>query len=283
MKKIALLGAGGKMGVRLSTNLAKSNYQVAHVEVSEEGRKRLKDATGLDCVDQKTALADADVVVLAVPDRLIGKIAHQIIDDVPTGAALIVLDAAAPYAGEMPTRDDVTYFVTHPCHPPVFGFETDPEAQRDHFGGVAAQQGIVCALIQGPEAHYALCEDVARTIYAPVARSHRCTLENIAVLEPALSETVGATLCLAMRDALEEAVKRGVPREAAMDFMLGHIQIELAIAFGIFKEGKFSDGALHAIEKAKPQIFKEGWLQQVFDPQSVMASVKDICNPKAAA
>lgn len=282
MKKIALLGAGGKMGVRLSTNLTKSDYRVAHVEVSEEGRKRLKEVTGLDCVDQKTALADADIVVLAVPDRLIGKIAHQIIDDVPAGAALIVLDAAAPYAGEMPTRDDVTYFVTHPCHPPIFGFETDPEAQRDHFGGVAAKQGIVCALIQGPEAHYALCEDVARTIYAPVARSHRCTLENIAVLEPALSETVGATLCLAMRDALEEAVKRGVPREAAMDFMLGHIQIELAIAFGIFKEGKFSDGALHAIEKAKPQIFKDGWLQQIFDLQAVMASVKDICNPKAA-
>jgi hypothetical protein len=283
MKKIALLGAGGKMGVRLSTNLTKSNYQVAHVEVSAEGRRRLKDATGLDCVDQKTALTNADIVLLAVPDRLIGKIAHQIIDDVPTGAALIVLDAAAPYAGEMPSREDVTYFVTHPCHPPVFGFESDPAAQRDHFGGVAAKQGIVCALIQGPEAHYALCEDVAKTIYAPVARSHRCTLENIAVLEPALSETVGATLCLAMRDALEEAVKRGVPREAAMDFMLGHIQIELAIAFGIFKEGKFSDGALHAIEKAKPQIFKDDWLQHIFDLQSVMASVKDICNPKAAA
>jgi hypothetical protein len=94
---------------------------------------------------------------------------------------------------------------------------------------------------------------------------------------------VGATLCLAMRDALEEAVKRGVPREAAMDFMLGHIQIELAIAFGVFKEGKLSDGALHAIEKANPQIFKDGWLQEIFDLQAVMASVKDICNPKAAA
>jgi len=283
MTKIALLGAGGKMGVRLSVNLAKSSYDVAHVEVSEEGRKRLKAATGADCVEQKAALADADVVVLAVPDRLIGKIAHQLIGDVKPGAALIVLDAAAPYAGEMPKRDDVTYFVTHPCHPPVFGFETDPEAQHDHFGGVRARQGIVCALVQGPEEHYALCEDVAKTIYAPVARSHRCTLENIAVLEPALSETVGATLCLAMRDALEEAVKRGVPRDAAMDFMLGHIQIELSIAFGIFKEGKFSDGALHAIAEAKPLIFKDGWLDRIFSPEAVLSSVKDICNPKAAA
>lgn len=283
MTKIALLGAGGKMGVRLSTNLMKSEYEVAHVEVSEEGRKRLKEATGLACVDQTDALADADVVVLAVPDRLIGKVAHQMIGELKPGTALVVLDAAAPYAGEMPKRDDVTYFVTHPCHPSIFGFETDPEAQRDHFGGVKAKQGIVCALIQGPEEHYALCEDVAKTIYAPVARSHRCTLENIAVLEPALSETVGATLCLAMRDALEEAVARGVPREAAMDFMLGHIQIELAIAFGVFKEGKFSDGALQAIEEAKPLIFREGWLERIFAPEAVLASVKEICNPKGTA
>jgi hypothetical protein len=283
MTKIALFGAGGKMGVRLSTNLLKSDYDVAHVEPSEEGRARLKAATGLDCVSADTALADAEIVVLAVPDRLIGKVAHGIIDKVRPGAAIIVLDAAAPHAGEMPKRADVSFFVTHPCHPPIFGFETDPEAQRDHFGGVKAKQGIVCALMQGPEAHYALCEKVARTIYAPVARAHRVTVEQLAILEPALSETVGATLCLAMRDAVEEAVRRGVPREAAMDFMMGHIQIELSIAFGIFKEGKFSDGALQAIEEAKPVIFKPDWLERIFAPEAVMESVKDICNPKQAA
>jgi hypothetical protein len=283
MTKIALFGAGGKMGVRLSTNLLKSDYDVAHVEPSEEGRARLKAATGLDCVSADTALADAEIVVLAVPDRLIGKVAHGIIDKVRAGTAIIVLDAAAPHAGEMPKRADVSFFVTHPCHPPIFGFETDPEAQRDHFGGVKAKQGIVCALMQGPEAHYALCEKVARTIYAPVARAHRVTVEQLAILEPALSETVGATLCLAMRDAVEEAVRRGVPREAAMDFMMGHIQIELSIAFGIFKEGKFSDGALQAIEEAKPVIFKPDWLERIFAPEAVMESVKDICNPKQAA
>jgi hypothetical protein len=283
MTKIALFGAGGKMGVRLSTNLLKSDYDVAHVEPSEEGRARLKAATGLDCVSADTALADAEIVVLAVPDRLIGKVAHGIIDKVRAGTAIIVLDAAAPHAGEMPKRADVSFFVTHPCHPPIFGFETDPEAQRDHFGGVKATQGIVCALMQGPEAHYALCEKVARTIYAPVARAHRVTVEQLAILEPALSETVGATLCLAMRDAVEEAVRRGVPREAAMDFMMGHIQIELSIAFGVFKEGKFSDGALQAIEEAKPVIFKPDWLERIFAPEAVMQSVKDICNPKQAA
>jgi hypothetical protein len=279
MTKIALLGAGGKMGVRLATNLRGSPFAVDHVEVAEEGRQRLKDAIGADCVERDAALAGADVVVMAVPDRLIGEIAHAIIGTVKPGAALIMLDAAAPHAGELPERADVTYFVTHPCHPPLFGFETDPDAQRDFFGGVKARQGIVCALMQGPEAHYALCEEVARTMFAPVVRIHRCTVEQMAILEPALSETVGATLALALRAATDEAVRRGVPRAAAMDFMLGHLSIELSIAFGAFPEGKFSDGALHAIEQAKPQIFRDGWLERIFAPAAVKASVEAICNP----
>lgn len=277
MSKIALLGAGGKMGVRLAANLQGTRFCVDHVEVSGEGRARLKDAIGAECVDRASALAHANVIIMAVPDRLIGQIAHEIIDDVKSGAALIVLDAAAPHAGKMPARDDITYFVTHPCHPSIYGFESEPEAQRDFFGGVHARQAIVCALMQGPEEHYALCEEVARAIYAPVVRAHRCTVENIAVLEPAMSETVGATLCLALRDAVEEAVNRGVPREAAMDFMLGHLNIELSIAFGINPEGKFSDGALLAIEQAKPMIFKEDWLERVFAPEAVRASVESIC------
>ena len=282
MKKIALLGAGGKMGVRLSTNLKDTDYSVSHVEVSQEGRDRLKEKTGADCVELDAALEDAEAIILAVPDRLIGKVAHEIIDGIAPGTALIVLDAAAPHAGEMPKRDDVTYFVTHPCHPSIFGFETDPQAQRDFFGGIHATQHIVCALMQGPEEHFSECEKIARAIYAPVDRSHRCSVEHLAILEPALSETIGATLSLAMRDAVDEAVRRGVPEQAATDFMLGHLKIELGIAFGVFPEGKFSDGALLAIEKAKPMIFKEGWLDQIFDPDAVTASVKDICNPKVA-
>jgi D-apionate oxidoisomerase len=283
MTKIALLGAGGKMGVRLSKNLQGSRFEVAHVEVSPEGRERLKQETGLDCVEQASALADADVVVLAVPDRLIGKILHSIIADIAPGTTVIMLDAAAPHAGELPKRDDVSYFITHPCHPPIFNDETDLAAKNDFFGGVRAKQNIVCALMQGPEEHYALGEEVARTIYKPVMRAHRCTTEAIAILEPALSETIGATLALALREATDEAVRRGVPAEAARDFMLGHLNIELSIAFDVFPEGKFSDGALYAIEAARPQIFKEGWLESIFAPEAVLASVREICNPPKAA
>ena len=283
MTKIALMGAGGKMGVRLATNLQGSRFDIAPVEVAEAGRARLKSATGLDCIEQGQALSRADVVLLAVPDRAIGQVAHQIVPSLDPGTAVIVLDAAAPHAGEMPERDDVTYFVTHPCHPPIFNDETDPAAKSDFFGGVHAKQHIVCALMQGPDDHYALCEEVAREIYKPVMRSHRVTVEQLAILEPALSETVGATLALAMRDAADEAIRRGVPQQAAFDFMLGHLTIELAIAFGIFPEGKFSDGALHAIAKAKPLIFRDDWLERVFAPEAVLKSVQDICHPEEAA
>lgn len=267
------------MGVRLSKNLLGSRFSVDHVEVAMEGRARLADEVGVEAVDMAAAIGHADVIILAVPDRLIGKVSHQIINDIRPGTALIVLDAAAPFAGEMPERSDVTYFCTHPCHPPLFGNETELAAQTDYFGGIHAKQGIVCALIQGPEEHYALCEEIARLIYAPVVRAHRCNLEQIAILEPALSETIGATLALALREATDMAISKGVPEAAAHDFMLGHLNIELAIAFGIFKEGKFSDGALHAIKQAKPRIFRDGWLENVFDPASIKQSVKDICNP----
>lgn len=283
MTKVALLGAGGKMGVRLATNLKGSRFDVAHVEVSPEGQKRLKEKIGADCVGLEAALKGAEVVLLAVPDRLIGKVSHDIVPKLDSGSAVIVLDAAAPHAGEMPDRADVTYFVTHPCHPPLFNDEVDEAAKNDFFGGVHAKQHIVCALMQGPDEHYKLCEEVAREIYKPVMRSHRCTVEQIAILEPALSETVGATFALSLREATDEAVRRGVPEQAAHDFILGHLTIELAIAFGIFPEGRFSDGALHAIDQARPMIFKEGWLDRVFAPDAVLASVKDICDPDKAA
>ncbi len=48
MTTIALMGAGGKMGPRLSTHLQGSGFLVRHVEVSEAGRARLKDALGID-------------------------------------------------------------------------------------------------------------------------------------------------------------------------------------------------------------------------------------------
>lgn len=275
MIKLALFGAGGKMGIRLGANLAAApEFETHRVEVSPEGKERVKQSFGVDCVSREAALDGAQVVVLAVPDTVIGKVAHSIIDMVPSGTMIVCLDAAAPYAGHLPVREDITYFVTHPCHPPIFNDETAMAAKRDFFGGVAAKQGIVNALMQGPEEHYALGDKVARTIYAPVARSHRVTLEGMALLEPGLSETVCASLLVVMREAMDEVVARGVPSEAARDFLLGHMNILGAVIFDEV-DGVFSDACNRAIEFGKPVLMRDDW-KRVFEIDEIRASIERI-------
>ena len=274
MTTITIMGAGGKMGYRVSSNLKGSPYAVRHVEVSEAGRKRLGEL-GLAALPQDEALAGTDVVILAIPDNLIGRVSHAIAPSLAAGTMLIALDAAAPFAGDMPARDDLVYFVAHPCHPPIFNDETSADAKRDYFGGIAAKQHIVCSLMQGPDAAYALGEDIARRMYAPVMRSHRVTVPHMAILEPVLSETVGATCISVIREALDEAVRRGVPEQAAKDFIEGHLTIEIAILFGHLPGAQFSDGAKKAIERAKVSMFRPDW-KKVFEPDAVAESIQQI-------
>ena len=274
MTSIALLGAGGKMGHRLARNLRNTRFDVRHVEVSDAGRARLRDDFGIECVPAEAALAGADVAILAVPDTAIGKVAQSVLHLLKPGMIVIILDAAAPFAGHLPDRPDLTYFVTHPCHPPIFNDETSMDAKLDRFGGIAAKQHIVCALMQGPEAHSALGEEISRTIWAPVMRSHRVTVEQMALLEPGLSETVVASLLDVMREAMDEVVSRGVPAEAARDFLLGHMNMLGAV---IFKEqpGVFSDACNKAIQFGKPMLMRDDW-KKVFEPDEIAASIRRI-------
>ena len=275
MTKLALFGAGGKMGMRLGANLAKNpEFETLHVEVSAEGQARVREAYGVDCVDTDVALDGADIIVLAVPDTAIGKISHAIIDKVKSGAMVFVLDGAAPFAGHLPKRDDVTYFVSHPCHPPIWNDETDMGAKRDYFGGIAAAQGIVNVLVQGPEEDYALGERVGKAIYAPVVRSHRVTLQQFALLEPGLSETVNGSLMKVLRMAMDEVVRKGVSYECARDFLLGHMNIMGAVMFDQH-QGVFSDAANKAIEFGIPVLMKDDWLR-CFDDDEIAASVDRI-------
>jgi len=262
------------MGMRLGRNLVASEFETRHVEVSPAGRERVKQAFGADCLEADAAIAGAEVVVLAVPDTHVGAVARELLPKLASGTIVVILDAAAPHAGHLPERGDITYFVTHPCHPPIFNDETDPAAKADHFGGIAAKQHIVNALMQGPEEHYALGEKVARAIWAPVMRSHRVTVEQMAILEPGLSETVCATLLDAMREAMEEAIARGVPREAARDFLLGHMNILAAVTFEQV-QGVFSDACNKAIVFGKDTILKPDW-KRLFEPQEIADSVRRI-------
>lgn len=274
MTVVALFGAGGKMGMRLGRNLAASRFTMRPVEVSPAGQERVRAAFGLDCLEAEEAIAGAEVVVLAVPDTHVGAVTTTLLPKLASGTIVVILDAAAPHAGHLPERADITYFVTHPCHPPIFNDETDPAAKADHFGGIAAKQHIVNALMQGPEEHYALGEEVARAIWAPVMRSHRVTVEQMAILEPGLSETVCATLLDAMREAMEEAIARGVPREAARDFLLGHMNILAAVTFEQV-QGVFSDACNKAIVFGKDTILKPDW-KRLFEPEEIAASVRRI-------
>jgi len=277
MKKVAILGAGGKMGYRVSANLKDAPYAVSHIEVSEAGRNRLKEL-GIACVDADQALPQADVVILAIPDNAIEKVTRALADKFKKGATLIALDAAAPFAGHLPEREDLTIFVAHPCHPPIFNDETDLEAKRDYFGGLKAKQAIVCALLRGDEANYAVAEDVSKRMYAPVMRAHRATVDQMAILEPVLSETVCATCLSVIREATDEAVRRGVPEAAARDFILGHLNVELAILFDQLPGVRLSDAANKAVERAKTQIFTPDW-KKVFERDAIAENIKAITTP----
>lgn len=274
MTKVTLFGAGGKMGCRIVDHLKKHpDYTLCCIETAELGLANLT-ARGCSAVPVEEAVPDADVVILALPDRLLGRVAHEVVPQLKSGGMIVTLDPAAAHADELPGRPDISIFVTHPCHPDVFDhFGTELE-RSDFFGGTHARQAIVCALMRGPEAHYAVGEKLARAIYAPVTRAHRITVEQMAILEPAMAETVGICLVMALREALEEAVRQGVPRAAAEDFMYGHVKVELGIAFSRV-DFPFSDGARLIAEFGRQHLLKPDW-RKLFEPDSVKAQVKTI-------
>lgn len=274
MEKVVLAGAGGKMGVRLTNNLKKADYEMYYLEVSPDGIERVH-ANGLEVSVPEKVIPDADYLILAVPDVLVKKIAHEYVPMLKPGAMSVSLDPAAPLAGALPERKDVAYFATHPSHPSVFNHEPDPEKHYDYFGGITAKQTIVCALIQGSGTDYQRGEKLARTMYGPVTTAHRITIWQMGILEPALSETFGAALVSVMKEAVDTVVAKGVPRDAAYDFFLGHINIELALLFGQLPGGKFSDAALKAINLGKSLILKEDW-KRIFEDDNIREQIKAI-------
>jgi hypothetical protein len=277
MTTVALIGAGGKMGCRITDNMKKqTEYRMLHVEAAEAGRQRLAER-GVSAVPADEALPAADVVVLAVPDNRIETISKGLAPKMRSGALLVCLDPAAPCAGRVTTQPDGACFVVHPCHPPVFNDETDPDARKDFFGGVKAKQDVVCALVQGSDDDFARGEALARAMFAPVMNAYRVTVEQMAILEPALAETTSAPAVMMIKEGLEEAIRRGVPAEAARAFLMGHINIQLAITFGEI-EARYSDGALKMLREAQGKLFQPDW-RKVFEPESVRAQLESILRP----
>ena len=265
--------------MRTAQNLGSlKEYKVLHVQRPGPGLDRLKDL-GLEVASLGAALPLADVLILAVPDAAIGPISEEIVPGLSSGTLVVCLDPAAAFANRLAKRDDLSYIVTHPCHPPLFNDEVTEEARHDHFGGLFAKQHIVCALFQGPEEAYLKGEKIARDIFAPVMNVYRITVEQMAILEPALVETLGVTVLVAIRQALEKAIEMGVPEEAARAFLFGHLQVAIAQVFG-FVDYPMSDGAQLAASRAFGKIFRPDWMENVMHPDKIAESVAEITRPR---
>ena len=273
-QKIALIGAGGKMGCRLTDNLKNSEYEMHYVEVSAMGIERLEQR-GIKISKADDVVPAADIIILAVPDIYIGKVAASMLQQFKSGAIVVTLDPAAAVGGHLPKRDDISYFVSHPTHPSVFNWEEDKKRHFDYFGGITAHQAIVCSLMQGPEEHYKIGEALAIAMYAPVTRAHRITVEQMAILEPGLAETFLGAVMFTMREAMDEVIKMGLPKGAVFDFFMGHINIDLALCFDQIPGGVFSDACYKAIQIGKPLIFKDDW-KKVLDPEHVKYQVAEM-------
>lgn len=275
---IALVGAGGKMGCRLADNFKSSRHALKYLEVSAAGLERLAQR-GLSAASEAEAVPGADVVILAVPDVAIQAVSRAIVAQMKPGALLMALDPAAPLDGKLASRPDIAVFLAHPCHPSIFNWESSEAATRDFYGGASARQSIVCALVQGTDEDYARGESLAREMYAPIERSHRLTLEQMALLEPALVETLAQTCVEIIKEGTDNVVARGVPEAAARDFVLGHLRIQIAVLFGEV-DGGFSDAAYKISARARSILFKEGW-QSIFEMDDVREQVRAITGPEA--
>ena len=274
MAKVTLVGAGGKMGLRLTRNLKDSSYEMNYLEVSSRGIEKLQ-GLGVSVSDRNESVPTSDIIILAVPDVALEKVTAEIIPEMKSGAIVVTLDPAAAMAGKLYNRNDISYFITHPSHPSIFNWEPEEEKMKDHFGGNLARQAIVCALMKGKEEDYITGENLARTFYAPVLRSHRISVEQMGLLEPALVETLASTCIFIIRQGLDEVIKRGVPAEAARDFLLGHLRIQMAVLFDELPGAVFSDAANKALQRGLREFIKEDW-KKVFEPDNVLEQIRAI-------
>jgi hypothetical protein len=276
MTRVTILGAGGNMGRRIAGPLREiDSYRLTYVEPGERGRALLAEV-GVPVTELDQALSGAEVVVFAVPDRIVRDIAAEVVPQLDPGTRLLFLDPAAIAAERIPHREDVSCFVTHPTHPPLYSLmaETAPEARRDYWGGGIAHQALVFAVAWGGEEDADLVQRLATDMFAPISASHRITVDQMAMLEPALSETLTNGCISLIHEGLQKVIDAGVPEAAARDFCMGHLQIGIALIFEQL-DWQLSEGAAMALSKAKGALFRPDW-DAIFEPEAILASVREI-------
>ena len=270
---IAVIGAGGKMGMRVSNNLQRSSHLVRYAENSPAGQQRTTEA-GRIVTDSADAVAGADVVILAVPDVALGPVSSALVPKLDPGTIVLTLDPAAAYANLLYQRADVEYAVAHPCHPSVFLQRKTTEELNDTFGGIAAPQDVVAALESGQPEKQAVAEEVIRLMYAPVLDVHWVTVKQLAYLEPTLVEVVACMVGDLLNDALQETVHTvGVPEPAARAMLMGHMQV--ALANGLRGDNPFSDACLIAMDYGREKIIKDDW-KSIFNDDELDHVLKEM-------
>jgi D-apionate oxidoisomerase len=276
MTHVTILGAGGNMGRRITRALLPNTaYELRFVEPSPRGRQLMAEL-GVAATELEPALHGADVVVFAVPDAIVRDVAADVVPKLDSGTSMLFLDPAAVAADRIPHREDVNCYVTHPTHPPLYSLleEESPEARRDYWGGGLARQALVFAVGWGDEGPAQQVERLAMDMFTPILRSHRITVDQMAMLEPALSETLTNGCVALIREGMERVIAAGVPEAATRDFLMGHLQIGIAIIFEQLN-WRLSEGAQLALRQAKGALFKDDW-HRIFEPDSVLASVRQI-------
>lgn len=275
---VAIMGAGGAMGLRITRALltVPEKYELRFIETADAGRQRMAEQFGATATPQEAAVRGVDTVVLATPDRLVGSIAARLVPMLDVGTNLLTLDPAAAHAGRIPPRADVNVFACHPTHPPLYDLlaEESPAARRDFWGGGLAHQALVIAQVWGDAGMYDAVEELAKDMFAPISRSHRITIDQMALLEPAMSESVTNSCVALIKETRDRLIAVGVPEGAAKDFCMGHLQIGIAL---IFEELNWalSAGAVQAQAQAREVLFKDDWAR-ILEPESVLASTRSI-------
>ena len=270
------------MGTRTSRNLITKfpdKFDVKLVESFAPAAERIEQALGRKVVPVQEALDFAEVVVFAVPDTLIKKLSGEYVPLLKPGTAFLILDPAAAVAKELTLRDDCTFGVAHPCHPSYFKWQKEEEAYQDRFGGEGGHQDIVMSKICGDDAKFELAKETALCMYR-ADNAFVMTSEQIAFLEPTLVEVLSASCLFAMAETVDEAVKRGIPKEAAVSFLTGHI-FNLSANFLGYLPGNppVSDACKVAIGLGNRLVLRDDW-KKIWDDEMLRKVISTMLHPE---
>ena len=117
-------------------------------------------------------------------------------------------------------------------------------------------------------------------MWSPIIRTYRVTLEQLAILEPGLSEMVAMPFVDTMVEAVDECVRHGIDRDAALEFLIGHLNVEIAMWFG-YSPKVPSDAALRLMRFAKSKVVQPDW-REALSPKVVKEAAEVIVYGKGA-